>query len=44
MTKQKLEPTWIGKENRPKLALDERDAGGLQGDTDDKAKSARADS
>jgi hypothetical protein len=34
--KQELELTGIGKENRPKLELDERDAGGLLGDAGDK--------
>ena len=32
---------WIGEENRPKLELDEHDAGGLRCDAGDKAKSER---
>jgi len=44
MTKQKLELTWIGKENRPKLELDQRDSGGLLVNAGDKAKGERADS
>lgn len=42
--KQKPEPTWIGEESRPKLALDEHTAGGLLGDAGDKAKGEGADS
>lgn len=36
--KPRLEPNWIGKENQPKLELDERDAGGLLGDAGDKGE------